>query len=351
MGLRSATRTFGAGLGLFVASSAFAASSAVSMETSEAEAVLAILNKQAAGEEVGDADWRALFDSRPYVRLKARESAMKRAFSDEEFRAFVRSPELVARARELREALDRWKAFDLAAPVARASAYLSPGTALRATIYPVIKPKTNSFVFEVDTDPAIFMYLDPADSPEKLANTLAHELHHIGFGTLCPAPDIAEAIASMPDRVAWVVTRLGAFGEGLAMLAAAGGPDEHPHAVSSQPVRERWDRDVSRVAEDMKLLERFMFDASAGKLSPEDRQARFFSFFGEQGPWYTVGWLMASTIERELGRDVLIAAFCDPRQLLGTFNRAAISANGRGGAPLPLWSDDTLRLARGTPAE
>lgn len=344
---RSIIRAFGVWLALLLAGSASAAGSAVSMDPSEAEAVLAILEKRAAGEEATESDWRTLFDSRPYVRLKQRESAMKRSFTDDEFRAFVRSPELESRAKEMRRALDAWKSVDLAGPVARASAYLPPGASLRATIYPVIKPRTNSFVFEVDTDPAIFMYLDPADSPAELANTLAHELHHIGFGTRCPSPDVDKAIDAMPENVAWLATRLGAFGEGFAMLAAAGGPDEHPHAVSSNEDRVRWDRDVSRAADDMRTLERFMLDAAAGKLSPEDRQTRFFSFYGEQGPWYTVGWLMASTIEKELGRDVLIDAFCDPRELLSTHNRAAASANGRGGAPLPLWSGDVVRLFRG----
>jgi hypothetical protein len=34
----------------------------------------------------------------------------------------------------------------------------------------VIKPKTNSLVFEVDTDPAIFLYIDPEISREKFEN-------------------------------------------------------------------------------------------------------------------------------------------------------------------------------------
>ncbi|MGK2856039.1 MAG: hypothetical protein ACSLFQ_02410 [Thermoanaerobaculia bacterium] len=42
----------------------------------------------------------------------------------------------------------------------KSTAYLPPGAAIRATKYPVIKPKPNSFVFEVDFDPAIFTYLD-----------------------------------------------------------------------------------------------------------------------------------------------------------------------------------------------
>src|ERR671927_436895 len=62
----------------------------------------------------------------------------------------------------------------------RALAYLPKNAYIRAKIYPVIKPRENSFVFEVKTDPAIFLYLDPAVGQKKFENTLAHELHHIG---------------------------------------------------------------------------------------------------------------------------------------------------------------------------
>jgi hypothetical protein len=52
---------------------------------------------------------------------------------------------------------------------------------VRAKIYPVIKPAINSFVREAATDPAIFLWLDPAVIREKFENIVAHELHHIGL--------------------------------------------------------------------------------------------------------------------------------------------------------------------------
>jgi len=66
--------------------------------------------------------------------------------------------------------------------VRRAQAYLPAGLEIRATIYPVVKKATNSFVFDLGGEnPAIFMYVDPSIPPEKLENTLAHELHHVGI--------------------------------------------------------------------------------------------------------------------------------------------------------------------------
>jgi hypothetical protein len=38
---------------------------------------------------------------------------------------------------------------------------------------------------------------------------------------------------------------LGAFGEGFAVLAAAGGPAVHPHATGTAEDRARWDEDVA----------------------------------------------------------------------------------------------------------
>ena len=55
---------------------------------------------------------------------------------------------------------------------------------IHAKVFPVIKPITNSFVFETTTDPAIFLYLDPEESAAKFENTVAHELHHIGYASV-----------------------------------------------------------------------------------------------------------------------------------------------------------------------
>src|SRR4051812_46956084 len=54
----------------------------------EAEAVLVILAKREAHQPVTEADWRRVFESEGYVRLKRREQAMKRVFEDREFKAF-----------------------------------------------------------------------------------------------------------------------------------------------------------------------------------------------------------------------------------------------------------------------
>jgi Putative zinc dependent peptidase (DUF5700) len=133
-----------------------------------------------------------------------------------------------------------------------------------------------------------------------------------------------------------------AFGEGFAMLAAAGGPNIHPHTVSDQKDRARWDRDVANFNSDLKKIETYFLDVLAGRLTEQQIGETFASFFGEQGPWYTVGWKMCVVIEKTFGRRKLIEAMCEPRQLLVTYNQAALRFNRKNPKPLALWSSTLI---------
>jgi hypothetical protein len=131
------------------------------MDSDEAVAVLAIVNKHLAGKQVPDSDWQRLFATEPYIRLKRREAAMHRDFSDEEFKSFVFSDELGKQAPVLESTLRAWQKADLIQSARRVLTYWPEQAYIRAKVFPVIKPTTNSFVFETETDPAIFLYLDP----------------------------------------------------------------------------------------------------------------------------------------------------------------------------------------------
>lgn len=311
----------------------------VRIDSGEARAVLAILDKRRAGAAIGDADWTRLFATAGYRRLKARELSMGREFGDAAFKEFVMSEELLARALSLAATLTDWERIDATAAARRALTYLPKGARIRATIYPVVKPRDNSFVFDVSTDPAIFLYLDPKMTPEKFENTLAHELHHIGYGTACTSTDeqpAAGITAAARSAVRW----MGAFGEGLAMLAAAGGPDVHPHAVSHADERARWDADVARFNDDLRRVEQFLLDVAAGRLDEQQQRAAAMELYGVQGPWYTVGWKMSAVVERGLGRDRLVALSCDSVALLRAFNEVAARRNAAGDEQLALWSPE-----------
>ena len=313
------------------------------MVTDEADAVLAILDQLAAGREPADAAWRRLLASEGYRRLQQRETAMQRAFTDSAFQAFVRSADLVARGPVLRTTLARWAGMDPSAAARVAFAYLPADARIHASVYPVIKPRTNSFVFEPRTNPAIFLYLDPAVPAPKFANTLAHELHHLGYASACrDAPADTTAPAGIRAAIDW----MGGFAEGRAVLAAAGAPDVHPHATSDSAERAVWDRDVALVPRDLARLEAFYLELLDGALSEEEARSRGFTFVATdsvpQGAFYTVGWYMASVVERELGRRQLVRTTCDPRAFLSDYNRAAARITARTGASLPTWSDSLL---------
>jgi hypothetical protein len=309
------------------------------LDISEAEAVLAILSKKQAKKPIDHSDWQRLFSTEPYVRLKKREAEMQRAFTDNEFKKFVLSSELAARAADLRRTLAEWSKADVAGSAQRVLAYLPESALIRAKIYPVIKPRGNSFVFEPQTDPAIFLYLDPAVTPQQFENTVAHELHHIGFASVEKAEPLADAPTPVRDALTW----MGAFGEGFAMLAAAGGADVHPHAASKPEDRARWDRDLANFNQDVRTLEAFFLRVlDGGFSSKEEERKTAFSFFGVQGPWYTVGYNMAVTVERRFGRAALIGAMRDPPKLLELYNLAASEGNASGGGELALWSATLL---------
>jgi hypothetical protein len=312
----------------------------VQMVTDEAGAVLAIVATRRAGNAITEQDWSRLVSSEGYRRLKQREEGMHRPFTDSSFRAFVLSDSTALRAPALSATLERWKHADVTAAARRALAYLPAGTRLRATVYPVIKPRGNSFVWDTGTDSAaIFLYIDPAVTPEKLENTVAHELHHIGTAAACPD----QADSTLAPAVRTATTWMGAFAEGLAMLAAGGGPDADPHAASLPQEHARWEHDFGTWKTDFRALDAFLADAVEGRISADSATSVARTFYGDaQGPWYTVGYAMGTTVERADGRAAVIRSICNPPLLLQLYNRAAAEHNRAGGDPLPLWSETTL---------
>jgi len=313
------------------------------LNTEEAEQVLAILDKRAAGTAVTDSDWQRLFATEPYLRLKKREAGMHRDFSDDDFKNFVLSPELAAKASALRQTLDAWKRADLVASANRVLSYLPEQAFIRAKVFPMIKPVTNSFVFETATDPAIFLYLDPQESAAKFENTVAHELHHIGYASVESLADARQkdVLPNVKPAVEW----MGAFGEGFAMLAAAGGPEVDPHAASSPKEHARWDHDLANFNQDLEALQQFFLDIMDGRFSTKDAiDEKAYTFFGDaQGPWYTVGYKMAILVEKRFGRKILIECMLDPRELLARYNQAAGELNRGSGQRLALWSPELMQ--------
>ena len=315
------------------------------IDSHESDAVVWILGKKQANQPILEEDWKQLFSSDGYMLLKKRAGGIRRDFTDDEFKGFVLSDSLFDRFQSITTSLEKLKKIDVKGAVSRALAYLPKGTSVRIKwIYLLIKPTINSFVFmDTFTNPAIFLNVDPGASTEKFENKLVHELFHIGYAHSFGA--IAKQI--FPDSTLFesrfpVFEMIARLSEGLAMLAAAGGPDIHPHAVSKADARARWDNDMRNFNSDFKRIDHFLIDVLDNKLTSDEVDQTDSSFAGYQGPWYTVGWKMAATIEKTYGRARLIHCISDPRILLSTYNEAASISNRSHTDSLALWSPSLI---------
>ena len=341
-----ACMSVGVGPSLGASSRAPASEGAVKIDTGQAEAVLQVLRQRQAGS-VPDASWGALWQTRGFAQFEQRQQSFGAKDVRGKMRAFLMSDAPLADLATLEAAITRWRGLDAAAAAARALAYLPAGTELGATIYPVIKSARNSFVYDLDGDPAIFMHVNGKRSAADIEDTLAHELHHVGSVQGCgDPPDRDRLTPGARDALDW----MSGFGEGLAMLAAAGGPDVHPHAGSKAAAWVVWERDVARFNEDVRRLEAFFLDLLEGRLDEDAQRQAGFEFINTdevpQGAFYTVGWKMAALVERQLGRGRVIAAVCDPRLLLEAYDEVAATQPRGDGGGLQRWSPELLERLR-----
>lgn len=319
------------------------------LQPDEAVAAIRVLARRAAGERIGQGSWQELFETEGFQRVLERERAMDemlgydRGFSGESFRRWAESTAAVADLDGIRAGLNAWREVGLDRAGALALAYLPEHARIHATVYPLVREQTNSFVFELGGErPAIFMYVEPGQTAAALEHTLAHELHHVGFASAC-------ARRASDDDLARSLLR--GFAEGVAVLAAAGGPEGETHPADGPDVRENWARRLDSLAVDMAAFEAFMDSVLTGELSADEAHRKVFRFITSegvpQGPFYSLGWHMAATIERELGRETLVDGLCRPERLLLDYDVAAATAAARDpdGAP-PRWSDALLDRLR-----
>jgi len=313
----------------------------LTLDTSEAEQALRILDKQAAHQSITSDDWQRLFATVPYQWLKARETSVGRAFTDGDFEHYLLSPETLARRSEWEETLAVLKQANMTALGTGVLAWLPPGAVIHARVFPEIKPVHNSFVWSKKGEgPAIFLYLE-RQSRDKFENTVAHECHHIGLESLDKQQEAIQA--RLPPNVKRALNWMTAFGEGEAMLAAAGSSDRHPHWEDDGEARARWDGDMMHFNADLQSIEQLLMDILDGTLtSDEEIQKRAAPFWGDvQGAWYTVGYEMAALVEKQYGRQAFDQCLLDLRKLLTMYNQIAERANAKG-ATLATWSPQLL---------
>jgi hypothetical protein len=310
-------------------------------DSSEADQAILILEKERARRAVSEQDWKRLFATAPYRELKAREASFHRPLTDEQFKEFLSSADALAQLDTWKRTIAGMKKTDMPAIGTRMLEWLPTGATLRARVFPEIKPLPNSFVWkkEESDKPAIFLSVQE-QSRDSFENTVAHELHHIGLNSLETRQEALQA--GLPAQVKLAVKWMGAFGEGEAMLAAAGSDDRHPHWEDDAVARARWDSDMMHFNADLALVQGLLLDILKGKLTSDDEiQKRAAPFWGYQGAWYTVGYEMAAVVDKRFGRKSFDECLLDPRLLLERYNEVAKEANAKG-ASLATWSPELM---------
>jgi Putative zinc dependent peptidase (DUF5700) len=104
-----------------------------------------------------------------------------------------------------------------------------------------------------------------------------------------------------------------------------------------------WARGKRDFNHDLEQVNAFFLDALSGKIQGDAIREKASSFFGLQGPWYTVGYGMAVMVEKGYGRKSLIECMRDRRLLLVRYNQLAEESNRKVGPWLALWSPEILK--------
>ncbi len=304
----------------------------------QALAALDILDKVAEAAPVDGTDWERLFACKAYILLKQREASVGLPFTDAAFMRFLLSPATVQRRQALRNTLVAWEGLSPEAIAAQALQYLPAVARLEAKLFAVIKPRSNSFVYGTSDDAMVFIAIDPAMPSKQIAALMVHELHHVGLFPFERDDDARQTLRAPVRRAVGLMRN---FREGYAMLAAAGGPDRHPRHFDGTADRLAWDRAMTHFEGDLKAIDHFLLDVIYDGLKPEQAERRAAELLGRQGPWYTVGWRMAATVEAYFGRELLIYSMPDPRLLLLSYNAATVQT-APAAARFPIWSPELL---------
>jgi hypothetical protein len=312
------------------------------LDSSEADQAIVILERERSRRPVAEQEWRQLFATAPYRELKAREASIGAPFSDDEFKAFLSSPAAIAQLDTWKRTVAGMKTADMAAIGKHDLEWLPAGATIRARVFPEIKPRQNSFVWKAaPSDPPTIFLAVQKQSRDSFENTVAHELHHIGLDSLEARQEALQA--GLPAQVKLAMKWMGAFGEGEAMLAAAGSDERHPHWEDDAVARARWDSEMMHFNADLNSVQDLLLDILNGKLTTDaEIQKRAAPFWGYQGAWYTVGYEMAALVDKRFGRKSFDECLLDPRLLLERYNQVAEEANAKG-ASLATWSPELMR--------
>lgn len=304
----------------------------LTVDAAQAEAALSVAECWNTRKPVLDRHWMDLLTSEGHRLWKRRMQTVGQPVDDAEYARFLFSSKVGEQREEFRAALREWRSAHWEQAALRALDWLPENAKIVARVFIVLSPTATSFYHSEAENAAVFFALDAALSEPQRENLMVHELHHVGYFGLRGHQRAAPALPAIQSAAEWTA----AFAEGLAMLAAAGGAGVHPHAASTAETRARWDRDIAHFAQDLRAIEQFLFDVVNRRLTAEAELKAGNALLGVQGPWYTVGWMMGSIVEREFGRQALLDCMAEGSRLMARYNQAAADHG------LTLWSSELI---------
>ena len=307
---------------------------------------LNILNKNDKVKNISNNDWNNLFTAKGYQMLKQREKDMDNNFTDSILKEFLLDEETSSNLENYNNSLNRFLDIDLDHLISKTKKYLPQSAEINTAIIPVIKPESNSFVHSINERLLLFIYLEPNISKDKLENKLIHELHHVGLDDVYNKSDYSHLTAPAQKMIEWT----NAFGEGFAMLAAAGIIDEHPNNFSEES-KKLWDENIKNFNTDFKKIENFLLNILYENFhNDKELYNKGFELMvsnGGQGSWYTVGYKIAKVIEKTANRKVLIDCMDDLTKLYTVYNELVLEYNKKQKGNLKHFHNDIIRGLKG----
>ncbi len=298
-----------------------------------ARLMLGLLERLAAGEDVGEAEVHGVLLTPAYRLFFAHHNRFQgRALAEAEFAAMLRAipggefatvnPQLElmwgrfreapARLVELRTLYDEVAGGDVVSEAAAlARRWLPAGATLETTVFVLLDGMSGGFVYQGQ----VAFDLLQMRGVERFLKVLAHELHHIGVERLWQGQIDDPALAPGRRLALEFVSLL--LGEGSATCLISGPPEEPEGVAQWQGHMRALDRLFARAES---LLRRTL----AGELDEAAFQAEVPSFLqGYMGEAYAVGYAMVERIRDVLGDEAVLACLCKPGGAVAVYNQAA----------------------------
>lgn len=213
------------------------------------------------------------------------------------FKDFLSDDHQIANYPGYKKSFKILKSINLSKVINQTRIYLPDKADINTEVIPLIKNKNNSFVHKFNDNMYLFLNLEPNILKERLINKLVHEFHHIGFDDIYNPKEYKYLSRGAQQIIKWS----NAFGEGLATLAAAGGPDFHPNKYNKE-LKTKWNKNIKKFNKDFRKIQKFFMDILNKKIKSNkeiyDRGFELMVNNGGQGSWYTVGWQIAVVIEK-----------------------------------------------------